>query len=90
MSDPFWKKSWPERFPVAQFPNVPLAVAIAGAIATRLVEGRARDYAQAIFFVGLGIWAYLELAEGVNWFRRLVGAAGLAYTIARVASALDN
>jgi hypothetical protein len=27
------------------------------------------------------VWAYLELTEGVNAFRRVLGAAGLAYII---------
>lgn len=79
------RHSWPESFPLAQFPNPPLAVALAGVVAERLTEDRAHDYAEAVVSVGLAIWAYGELAEGVNWFRRVLGAAGLAYVLSRLA-----
>lgn len=75
---------------MAQFPNAPLAVALAGMVAERLTEDRAHSYAQAVVSLGLGIWAYGELTEGVNWFRRLLGAAGLAYVVVRLAMALDS
>lgn len=78
----------PPAFPVAQFPNAPLWVALGAGVAGRLVRGRADDAATAIFFVALGVWAYLELTEGVNWFRRLLGATGLVYVVARLAGRL--
>ena len=78
----------PPAFPVAQFPNAPLWVALGAGVAGRLVRGRADDVASAVFFVALGIWAYLELAEGVNWFRRVLGAAGLVYVVVRLAGRL--
>ena len=31
--------------------------------------------------VGIAVWAWLELAEGVNLFRRVLGAAALAWTV---------
>lgn len=77
-------KGWPESYPIAQFPNAPLAVAFAGVVAERLTDGRAHDYAEAVVSVGLAIWAYHELTEGVNLFRRALGAAGLAYVLARL------
>lgn len=82
--------SWPESFPIAQFPNAPLAAALAGVVAERLTEGRAHSYAQAVASLGLTIWAYLELTEGVNWFRRVLGAAGLAYVLVRLAMSLES
>lgn len=42
----------------------------------------------AIGCVLLGVWAYLELAEGVNAFRRVIGAAGPAYVIVAIAQRL--
>ena len=54
----------PPAFPVAQFPNAPLLVA-------------------------LGVWAWQEAAHGVNWFRRLLGVAGLAFVVARLADRLQ-
>jgi len=77
-------KGWPEGFTIAQFPNAPLAVAFAGMAVERLTDGRAHDYGQAIASAGLAIWTYEELTEGVNWFRRGLGAAGLAYVLVRL------
>ena len=82
--------SWPRRFPVAQFPNPPLIVATIGWIVGRLTDGRVQDFASAVFYVGLGVWAWEELVRGVNWFRRLLGAAGLVYVVARIAEALKG
>jgi hypothetical protein len=77
-------RSWPERYPLAQFPNAPLGVAIAGVIAEHLTHGRAHEYAEAVTSIGLAVWAFEEMADGVNWFRRLLGVAGLAYVITRL------
>ena len=80
--------SWPRRFPVAQFPNAPLLVAIAAALASRLLSGAAHDVARAVFYLALGVWAYEELVRGVNWFRRLLGGGFLIYLVASLARAL--
>ncbi len=68
---------------VAQFPNAPLAVAILAAIASRFFdEGSvAHGLSRAIFYVALTIWAYMELADGVNLFRRVLGALGIAFVL---------
>ena len=39
----------------------------------------------AVGYVFLAAWAYLELAEGVNLFRRVLGAAALVYVIVLIA-----
>jgi hypothetical protein len=70
--------SWPRRFPIVQFPNAPLTIAfVAGAVASR-THSSVHAYAHAITYLAMAIWAYEELAYGVNWFRHLLG---LAYTI---------
>ena len=79
----------PGGFVLAHSPNPPLWVALAGALAGRLTGGRLHDYATAVFFMGLTVWAYLELTEGANWFRRALGVAGLAYVLVRRAGAID-
>ena len=79
----------PGGFVLAQWPNPPLWVALAAALVGRLTGGRAHDVATALFFMGLTAWAYLELAEGVNWFRRVLGAAGLVYLVVRITGAID-
>jgi hypothetical protein len=78
-------------YTVAQFPNAPLWLALAGLVLGRLLDSgsTAHALARAVFFVGLGIWAWLELTDGVNGFRRALGAAGLAYVLVSLAGDLD-
>jgi hypothetical protein len=45
-------------------------------------------YARAAFYAGLTAWAWEELASGVNWARRVLGAAGLVYVVVKVGGAL--
>ena len=62
-----WRRAqhgWPARFPLVQFPNVPLFAALAGAVASRVTDGTAHDYSRAVFYVGLTAWAWEELSEG--------------------------
>ncbi len=81
---------WPREFPIAQFPNAPLIVALAASGAAKLTQGTAHRAFRSVFYVALTIWAYEELAHGDNWFRRLVGAGGLAYIVATVAGELPS
>ncbi len=69
----------PERFPIAQWPNPPLWAALVALLISRLAEGLAAGIAQGIFYLAIGAWAYLEIAEGVNWFRRLLGVLVAGY-----------
>lgn len=46
--------------------------------------------ARAVFLTGLAAWAWLELADGANWFRRLIGLGGLTYVIVEIASTLES
>lgn len=73
--------SWPRRYPVAQFPNPPLIVALVAFALRWITPGSWANALTAIGYVFLGAWAYLELAEGVNGFRRVLGAAALVYVI---------
>ena len=85
-----WRRGqhgWPPAFPVAQFPNAPLLVALAGALVAAVGEGTVRAYGRAALYTGLAAWAWLELAHGVNWVRRALGAAGLLLVLVRVAAA---
>jgi len=68
---------------VAQFPNPPLIAAIAAAIVGFIVaEGStAHDFARAVLYVALSVWAWEEAYRGVGWFRRALGIAGLAYLV---------
>ncbi|MBK5109904.1 MAG: hypothetical protein JJE10_00895 [Thermoleophilia bacterium] len=78
-------------YTVAQTPNPPLVAAFIGGVVSlissdgSLVHGVAR----AVFIVGLAIWAYGELTEGVNGFRRALGAAGLAIVLVSLVSSFS-
>lgn len=82
------QRGWPARFPVAQLPNPPLLFATAGWLLDRVAGGS--GLARAAFYAGLAAWAWLELADGANWFRRALGAAGLAYVVVAVCTALEG
>ena len=73
---------WPRSFPIVQFPNPPLLVAFARWGLAAVTDGTAHDVGRVVFVAGLGVWALMELVAGVNWFRRLLGAAALVWIVA--------
>jgi hypothetical protein len=79
---------FPRRFPIVQFPNLPLIVALLAGGAGAFLDGSEHSYAVSVSYLALTIWAYEELVHGVNWFRRLLGLTFVILLIARVAHAL--
>jgi hypothetical protein len=79
----------PPRFPIVQFPNAPLILAFLAGVVASHVHGASRSYATAAEYLAMTVWAYEELARGVNWFRRLLGLAYVMITIVRVAHGLQ-
>lgn len=79
------QEGWPRRFPIAQFPNAPLLVAFAGRGIGVVADGPARDAGRTVYRLGLGVWAWQEMTDGVNWFRRLAGAGMLVRLVAQTA-----
>jgi hypothetical protein len=79
---------WPRSFPLVQFPNAPLIIAFLAGQAAGLAHGSAHADATAISYLAMTIWAYEELAHGVNWFRHLLGLAYLLSTLAHLALVL--
>jgi hypothetical protein len=82
------QQGWPRRFPIAQFPNPPLLLALAGSGLAAVTGGDTHDVGRAIFTLALAAWAGEEAAFGVNWFRRLLGVAVLAWIVAGLAGEL--
>jgi hypothetical protein len=80
--------SFPRRFPIVQFPSLPLIIAVVAGEASKFLDAREHSYAISVSYLAMTIWAYEELVHGVNWFRRLLGAVFLTYLIVRVAYAL--
>jgi hypothetical protein len=81
---------FPRRFPIVQFPNSPLAVGLLAGAAADLTHAGAHRYFEAISWLALAIWAYRELTEGVNWFRRLLGLAFTVVLLVRLARAIGG
>jgi hypothetical protein len=77
--------SWPKSYPIAQFPNPPLIAALVALTLRWITPDAWTNALTAVGYVFLGAWAYLELAEGANAFRRVLGAAGLVYVIVLIA-----
>jgi hypothetical protein len=80
---------FPRRFVIVQFPNVPLIVAFFAGEVGQQAHGSGHAYASAVSYLALGVWAYLELVEGVNWFRRLLGSGYAISTAVHLALALQ-
>jgi len=79
---------FPRRFPIVQFPNLPLIVALVAAEAGTFIDGAGHRYAVAVAYLATAIWACEELLQGVNWFRHLLGLVVAIVLIVRVADAL--
>ncbi|MBU6216324.1 MAG: hypothetical protein KGR17_06935 [Acidobacteria bacterium] len=82
------RSGWPRDFPIAQLPNPPLLVAMAGWLVGALAGGELHRAGRAVFYIGMAVWAWEELTAGVNWFRRLIGAGVLVWLAAQIASFL--
>jgi hypothetical protein len=82
--------SWPRRFPIAQFPNNPLIVAFVAGQLAMMLHGGGRADARAVSYLAMAIWAYLELVDGVNWFRHLLGLFYVVSTGVHLAAALGH
>jgi hypothetical protein len=72
----------PRRFPIFQFPNPPLIVAMLAAAVARASHGAPSDKAAQLSRLALLVWSAEEITTGANWLRRLLGVAGGAYTLA--------
>jgi hypothetical protein len=79
------QRGWPQRFPIAQFPNPPLLLAFAGWGVAAASGGTAHEIGRVVFTLGLAVWACEEAIGGVNWFRRLLGVGALLWILANIA-----
>jgi len=82
------QRGWPKDAPIAQFPNAPLLAAIAAWIVGHFTSGSINDAASAVFYVALSCFAWWEVTDGVNNFRRVMGAAVLLYVVVSLAGKL--
>jgi hypothetical protein len=82
--------SFPRSYPIVQFPNAPLILAFVSGLLAQHSHGHEHAYAQAISYLAMAIWAYLELFQGVNTFRRLLGLVYTISTAMHLANALHH
>lgn len=78
-------------YTVGHFPNPPLIAALLGLVASWILSSGSTGYAlaRAVFYTGLAVWAWLELSDGVNGFRRVLGAGGLLFVLVSLTRDLD-
>ena len=68
---------------IAQAPNLPLLVGLVATVLKLIVTtGNIHTGLDAVAFGSLFTWAWLELFEGVNYFRRALGFVVLVGVIA--------
>lgn len=76
-----WNKFWKDRsgkVVIWQTPNLLLFAWIILALILGVIDkGRPEQLIQILASLLLGVWAILEIISGVNYFRRLLGAAVL-------------
>jgi hypothetical protein len=72
----------PRRFPIFQFPNPPLIAAMLAAAIARTTHGSRSRNAMQLSRLAMLVWSAEEITTGANWFRRLLGTAAGAYSLA--------
>ncbi len=76
----------PRRFPIFQLPNKSLTLAlVARGLSVQLGDEAGRG-ARNFSNLALLAWAYAEVTAGANWFRRLIGLGGVAYSVGSLVS----
>ncbi|NES94205.1 MAG: hypothetical protein F6K32_03090 [Desertifilum sp. SIO1I2] len=71
------------RIVIAQMPNLPILTALAATLLQALLpSGNLQTALTLVAFGAFFTWAWQELFEGVNYFRRSLGLMGLVSAIA--------
>jgi len=66
---------------VAQTPNLPIIIWFVFFTISIISRGDVSDHAAWVARLALGTWAILEITQGENTFRRLLGLTGLTIAI---------
>jgi hypothetical protein len=82
--------SFPRSYPIIQFPNATLILAFVSGLVAQHSHGQEHSGAQAVSYLSMAIWAYLELFQGVNSFRKLLGLVYTVSTAVHLAGALHH
>jgi hypothetical protein len=65
------------KFVIFQFPNKPMWVLAAAWLVSYFSSGLISSVSRTVFYIAGIIWAYEEITDGVNLFRRILGLAAL-------------
>jgi hypothetical protein len=63
----------PRRFPIVQFPNRTLILAMLAGVVAQAADDPVRRVAGIGSRALMLVWAAREIRSGANWFRRLLG-----------------
>lgn len=66
---------------VAQWPNRSLTTAIVAGAVALATGGNVSRAANGVFGSAMIVWGYQEMFDGVNWFRRGLGAGGVGLAV---------
>ena len=65
---------------IIQTPNKFLLLALGSAVLRASTTGTLQIFGETLYVMAIIIWAYLEAAEGVNLFRKVLGWAVIIWT----------
>jgi len=72
------KKS--DKYVLTQKPNLPIIAWAVTSLGAKLFDGTGRELLEIIAFGALFTWAWLEIFQGVNNFRRALGLVVITLT----------
>ncbi len=78
----------PRRFPIVQFPNRSLLLAILAGALAQSSGGRTRRGAAIVSRLAMVYWSAQEVVDGANWLRRLLGLGAGARAVTGLVRAL--
>jgi hypothetical protein len=86
-----WDKTWKDRrgkVMMWQTPNAWLISWAGFTVVSLFFNGRVADVFSWAASAALIIWSLLEISSGINYYRRLLGIAVLAYAVASLLKSL--
>lgn len=66
---------------LTQKPNAPIITWAIATVASNFLSGALKDLLELVAFGALFTWAWLEIFQGANYFRRVLGATVIGVAI---------
>ncbi len=77
----YFFKDKEDKIVIAQTPNLPLVVWIVSVIFQNITQGDVKVLLEITSFSAIFIWSIMEIFQGVNYFRRILGVLVLIVTL---------